>query len=173
MLSPLEQKVWDLLAPMVADHDLRLVRVRLSGGEEASKLQIMIEPLEANRDNRTSVRIEQCEAVSREASALLDVADPISQAYTLEVSSTGLERPLVQLDDFRLYAPHRVRLEARELIDGRRRFDGILHGVTDADEITLQLEDGTEPATVQVPYEAVKSARLAYTETELKKALGL
>src|SRR5690606_9192373 len=110
-MQAVEKKVWSLVEPVVTELGLRLVRVRLSGGERHSTLQLMIEPQEKNRDNRVAVTIDQCTTVSRQVSILLDVEDPVQTAYSLEVSSTGAERPLVTLADYQAYAPHRIKVE--------------------------------------------------------------
>lgn len=167
-MQPLEQKIWQMIDAGVADLGLRLVRVRLSGGEKgASQLQIMIEPLAAGPHNRVSVTVDDCEKVSRMVSALMDVEDPLPEAYTLEVSSTGLERPLVTEADFASWAPHRVKLELAVAVDGRKRFVGLMEGLEDGDILLRQ--DGQEDTQVRLPYTALKTARIIYTDDEFKK----
>jgi len=167
-MQPLEQKVWDMIEPGVTDLELRLVRVRLSGGETGTAtLQIMIEPQAASRTKRLSVNVDDCEKVSRMVSALMDVEDPLPNAYTLEVSSTGLERPLVMATDFEAYAPHRVKLELNAAVNGRKRFTGLMEGLEDGDILFRQ--DGQEDAQLRLPYVALKNARIVYTDEEFKK----
>lgn len=161
-MIPVEQKVWKMALPVAADLNLRLVRVRLSGGENPV-LQVMLEPVAATPENRLSVTLKECEAFSREFAVLMDVDDPISQAYQLEVSSTGLERPLVTLEDFKAYAPHRVKLKTKVAIEGQRRFSGVLRGIEDG-AVALQV-DGKEGA-VAIPLDEVATAKLAFTPQE-------
>lgn len=170
-MQAVEKKVWDMVQPVVEDLGLRLVRVRLSGGERHSTLQLMIEPQEKTRDNRVAVTIDQCTAVSRQVSALMDVEDPIQTAYSLEVSSTGAERPLVTLDDYKNYAPHRVKVELTGPVEGRRRFEAMLEAV-EGETLHLRPSDDAE-LLMQVPFAQVRQGRLAFTPDELKKFLGL
>lgn len=168
-MQAVEKKVWDLVQPVVQELGLRLVRVRLSGGDRHSTLQLMIEPEGKTRDNRLAVTLDQCSAVSRQVSTLLDVEDPIQTAYSLEVSSTGAERPLVTLADYQTYAPHRVKVELVAPQDGRRRFEAILEG-TEGE--TLQLRPTDAPDTVmQVAYTHIRQGRLAFSPDELKQFL--
>jgi ribosome maturation factor RimP len=163
-MTPVEQKVWDLIAPGVAEAGLRLVRVKLAGSDRYVTLQVMIEPQSATRGVFTSVTLDECEKISRMASAILDVEDPIISAYTLEVSSPGVERPLVTKDDFVRYAPHLVRIDLTEPVDGRKRFDGLMEGL-DGDDILLR--DGKDESTVlRLPYGALRGARLVLTDKD-------
>lgn len=127
-----------------------LVQVRLLGGGRPT-LQITAEP----RDHARPMTVEDCAAISHAVSAVLDVADPIPQAYRLEVSSPGIERPLVTAEHFRRFAGQRARIETEEPIGGRRRFTGRLLGC-DGAAVTIEAEDGP----VAVPLAAVRRARL-------------
>lgn len=162
-MQSLEQNVYDLLTPGVTDMELRLVRVRLSGGNNPT-LQIMIEPKDASPENMTSVNVEQCANVSRMASALLDVEDIIESKYHLEVSSTGLERPLVTLEDFKLYTGTRAYIKMNVPIDGRFKFRGFIDSVEN-DEITFSTSDTNK--TVKLAYEYIHSAKRIFTDEEL------
>mgnify|MGYP005839510721 CR=1 FL=1 len=161
-MTPVEKKIWQIAAPIAKDQGVRLVRVRLGGGATPT-LQLMLEPREASPENFLSVSVDQCEAFSRELSAVLDVEDPVPDAYRLEVSSTGLERPLVTLEDFTAYAPHRVKLKTTGPIAGQKRFTGVLEAV-EGDVLHLRHE-GAEQAT-EIPFAEVASARLAFTPAE-------
>lgn len=161
-MTPVEQKIWQLGAPIAADLGLRLVRVVLGGGE-SPVLQIMLEPVAATPENRLSVTLGDCEKFSREFSVMMDVEDPIAQAYQLEVSSTGLERPLVTLEDFKAYAPHRVKLKTKIALEGQRRFSGMLTGI-EGDVLLLSIEGRPEQALV--PFAEVATAKLAFTPQE-------
>lgn len=155
-MQPVEHKIWHMIEDGVVDLGLRLVRVRLSGGADNSVLQIMIEPEEASPTNHVSVKLEDCEQISRMASAILDVEDPINSAYTLEVSSTGIERPLVTPRDFEVYALQTARLETTETVEGRRRFRGTVLGM-EGNEILFKAEEGEE---YRIPMQFLKNARL-------------
>jgi ribosome maturation factor RimP len=114
-------RVAAITEPVLGGMGYRLVRVRISGLDGCT-VQIM-----AERPDGT-MTVEDCERVSRALSPMLDVADPIDRAYRLEVSSPGLDRPLVRLSDFQRFAGHHVKVEMAIAIDGRRRFRGVLLG---------------------------------------------
>lgn len=167
-MTPVEQKVWDIAAPVAESHGVRLVRVQLGGGAMPT-LQLMLEPLEASPANHVSVTLEQCEKFSRELSAIMDVEDPVPDAYSLEVSSTGLERPLVTLEDFTSYAPHRVKLKTKNAIAGQKKFTGVLEQVTDN---TLHLRPEGRDDVVEIPFADVATAKLAFTPEEEKALIN-
>jgi len=108
-------------------------------------------------DCPAGVRLRDCEAVSRDLSAALDVEDVLAQSYRLEVSSPGLCRPLRHEAHFRRFAGSRVRLRTRDPIDGRRNFAGTLVGVSDG-QVVLRLDDGT----VTIPLVAIHKANVDY-----------
>lgn len=174
-LQPTEARVWALVEKPVAELGLRLVRVRLSGAETQT-LQLMIEPQNTGRDMRLSATVENCETVSRMVSALLDVEDPIAGAYALEVSTTGPERPLVTLQDFAAYAPHRVKIELEAPIPGvGKRLRGSIEGL-EGEAILFRPEEAPEDgqdAVLKLPYTSVRQAILAYTPDELNEFYGL
>ncbi|MFZ9134167.1 MAG: ribosome maturation factor RimP, partial [Gemmobacter sp.] len=99
-----------------------------------------------------------------------DVEDPISEAYTLEVSSPGSDRPLTRLKDFDLWADHEARLETSELIDGRRRFKGVLRGTEDED-VLLEIEEGGETLTIGLRFEWLSDAKLVLTDALIAETL--
>ena len=99
-----------------------LVRVRLMGGKSAT-LQVMADRPEGG------IEVDDCADISTAVSAVLDVEDPITDTYTLEVSSPGIDRPLTRLKDFATFEGYEAKLETSELIDGRKRFKGVLAGV--------------------------------------------
>ncbi len=115
-------RVAAIVEPVLGGMGYRLVRVKISGLDGCT-LQIMAERADG------TMTVEDCEAVSRALSPVLDVADPIERAYRLEVSSPGLDRPLVRRSDFERFAGHQVKIELATAIDGRRRFRGLLLGV--------------------------------------------
>src|SRR6202167_4397659 len=127
-------RVAALAEPVLAGLGYRLVRVRISGSAGCT-VQIM-----AERPDGT-MAIEDCEAASRALSPVLDVADPIDGPYRLEISSPGIDRPLVRRSDFERYAGHLAHVEMLALVDGRKRFRGELLG-TDGDFARLRRDDG-------------------------------
>lgn len=134
-----------------------LVQVRLMGGARRT-LQVMAE----HRDRERPMTVDDCADISHAVSALLDVADPIPGAYTLEVSSPGLDRPLVRRADFERFSGHRGRVETEEPVDGRKRFVGELQGV-EGDDVLI-LVGGTQ---YRVPMGAIRRARLVITDEML------
>ena len=142
-----------LVAPSLAAMGYAVVRVAFTGGRRAT-LQIMIE-----RDTGEAMTVEDCARVSRTVSALLDVADPITSAYFLEVSSPGIDRPLVKRADYERFAGQEAKIELTEPYDGRRRFRGRLAGL-EGDALRLDL-GGEE---VLLPLGAVSRAKLVLAD---------
>jgi ribosome maturation factor RimP len=142
-----------LIAPSLEAMGYRVVRVAFTGGRRAT-LQVMVE-----RSDEAAMTVEDCATVSHSVSALLDVADPIAGAYTLEVSSPGIDRPLVKREDYERFAGFEAKLELAELRDGRRRFRGRIHGL-EGDEVRLDV-DGE---SVLLPLAAITRARLVLTD---------
>jgi ribosome maturation factor RimP len=154
-VNELLRRIEDTVAPTVVGMGYELVRVAMSRG---GTLQIMVEPADGR-----SMDVEACAMLSRALSAVLDVEDPISGSYTLEVSSPGIDRPLTREKDYVRWAGHAVRVETALPIDGRRRFKGTLLGLEDG-SIRLKLEDGSE---VPLPLSAVTKAKLELTNALL------
>jgi ribosome maturation factor RimP len=154
-----------LAEPVLADLGYRLVRVRISGSAGCT-VQIM-----AERPDGT-MAIEDCEAASRALSPVLDVADPIDGAYRLEISSPGIDRPLVRRSDFERYAGHLAHIEMLALVDGRKRFRGELLG-TDGDCARLRRNDGgdAENREVLLRIEDMSEARLLLTDALISESL--
>lgn len=151
----LEARIADLIAPSLAAMGFELVRVRLSGRERPT-LQIM-----ADRADGAPLTLADCELISEQVSALLDVADPIESSYTLEVSSPGIDRPLTRAKDWNRFAGHLARVELAAPRDGRKRFSGIALGADPGGAARLKLDDGTELA---LPLAEIRSARLVLTD---------
>jgi ribosome maturation factor RimP len=157
-------RVAAVVAPVLAGLGYRLVRVRISAFAGCT-VQIM-----AERPNGT-MAIEDCEAASRALSPVLDVADPIDTAYRLEISSPGIDRPLVRHSDFDRYAGHTAHVEMSAPIDGRRRFRGTLIG-TDGDAARIRIADATpEGADVLLPIRDMMDARLVLTDSLISESL--
>src|ERR1700742_184806 len=174
-------RVSAVAAPVLQGMGYRLVRIKISG-EAGCTVQIMAERPDG------SMQIEDCEAISKALSPVLDIADPIERAYRLEISSPGIDRPLVRRSDFERYAGHLVKIEMAVAHEGRKRFRGPLGGV-EGDAIRLHRDDirAGEDADVALVMEDISDARLVLTdeliaesmrrgkaaERELKQNLGL
>ncbi|WP_455371936.1 ribosome maturation factor RimP [Limibacillus halophilus] len=149
----LAAKVESLIAPALEDMGYDIVRIILSGGRSQT-LQIMVD-----RKDGKPIDVEDCAAVSRASSAILDVEDPISSAYVLEVSSPGIDRPLTRLGDFARFAGFEARVEMEQAVAGQRRFSGRLLGVEGL-EILIETEEGPQ----RLPFAALKKAKLLLTD---------
>lgn len=150
--------VADICEPVLEDLGLQLVRVRVTG-ENGCTVQIM-----AERPDGT-MSIEDCTQASRAVSPLLDVEDPLPGQYHLEVSSPGIDRPLVRPGDFENWAGHEAKIEMRDLFAGRRRFRGIIEGFEDEEvRLIMEIEPG-ETAVVGLPFDGIAEARLVAKAT--------
>src|SRR5207344_254163 len=129
----LPARVAAIVEPVVEQLGYRLVRVRVSRAEGCT-VQVMAEGPDG------TMTVEDCETVSRTLSPVLDVADPIDRAYRLEISSPGIDRPLVRQSDFERYAGHTVKIEMSVAVDGRRRFRGLLLG-TEGEAARVRRDD--------------------------------
>jgi ribosome maturation factor RimP len=155
-VTELLRRIEDIVAPTIVGLGYELVRVSMSRG--GGTLQIMIEPADGR-----PMDVEDCATLSRALSAVLDVEDPIPSAYTLEVSSPGIDRPLTREKDYVRWSGHVARLETMQPIEGRRRFKGTLLGLENG-TVRLRLEDGKE---ADVPLEQVTRAKLELTDALL------
>jgi ribosome maturation factor RimP len=158
-------RVAAIAEPVLAGLGYRLVRVRISGLAGCT-VQIMAERADG------TMSIEDCEAVSRALSPVLDVADPIGSSYHLEISSPGIDRPLVRRSDFERYAGHIAQMETLAPIDGRRRFRGEIVGV-EGDGVRLRCGDPAtaEPADVVLPIDDIAEAKLMLSDALIAEAL--
>jgi len=147
-------RIETLIAPSLEAMGYRLVRVAVTGGRRAQVLQVM-----AERTDDRPMSVEDCTEVTHTVSALLDVEDPIAHAYVLEVSSPGIDRPLVRREDYERFRGYEAKLELAAPIEGRRRFRGKLLGV-EADRVRLNL--GTE--VVELPLAHIQRAKLVLTD---------
>lgn len=161
--APMDRRLAGLVAPVIEAMGFELIRLRLQGGRRAT-LQIMAD--RPAGDPRGPIVVDDCGEISTAVSALLDVEDPISDAYTLEVSSPGIDRPLTRLKDFDTWAGHDARIETAELIDGQRRFRGVLAG-TEGDEVLLEIEAGT----IGLRFEWLSDAKLILTDALIAETL--
>ena len=157
--SAIEKKLLGLINPLIADMGFELVRLRLMSNKEIT-LQIMV----ARPDG--FINVDECADLSTAISALLDVEDPIIDAYSLEVSSPGIDRPLTRIKDFEEFEGYDAKLETVELIDGRKRFKGILAG-TNGSEIMINVDEGT----IGLEFEWLAEAKLILTDELIKEML--
>ena len=149
-----------LIQPSLEAMGYRLVRVAFTGGRRAT-LQVM-----AERRDDAPMTVDDCAEISRNVSALLDVADPIAERYDLEVSSPGIDRPLVAREDFERFAGYEAKLETSRPVDGRKRFRGRLLGIED-ETVRLRLDGEGE---VKLPFGAIAKAKLVLTDELLEAA---
>ena len=158
-------RVARVAGPVLQGMGFRLVRVKLSSADGAI-LQIMAEKPDGTID------IDACEAINDALSPVLDVEDVMAQAYRLEISSPGLDRPLVRLSDFARAIGHEVRIELNAGLDGRRRFRGVITGL-EGHTLALRRSDakGDEPTDVTVPLADLGAARLVLTEALIRESL--
>lgn len=160
----LAARVAVIVSPVLAGLGFRLVRVRVSGLDGCT-VQIM-----AERPDGT-MSIEECEAVSRALSPVLDVADPIERPYRLEISSPGLDRPLVRRSDFERHVGDVAKIELAAPLSGRRRFRGTLVGVDDR-AARVRIEDGPDGAAdVELQFDDMADAKLVLTDALITAAL--
>jgi len=142
----LDARIANIVEPVIADLGFRLVRVRISG-LNGMTVQIM-----AERPDRT-LTVEDCEQISRDISPLLDVENPISREYHLEVSSPGIDRPLTRADDFKLHAGQEAKIEMAAAVDGRKRFRGVILGLRE-DKVGMRIEASRASASAPGPASA-------------------
>lgn len=162
--SGLAAEIASLAEPVIEELGLRLVRVKISA-QSGTTVQIM-----ADRPHG-AINVDDCASISRRLSPLLDAHDPIAGGYTLEVSSPGIDRPLVRPSDLEDWAGFEAKIELKELIDGRRRFRGILEGYEDGEvRLRIELKDYDEPQIVGLPVALIGEAKLVMTDSLLKLA---
>ena len=161
--AAMDRRITEIITPVVEDLGYEIVRVRLMTGKE-SILQIMAQKPDG------SIEVDDCATISTAVSALLDVEDPILDAYTLEVSSPGIDRPLTRLKDFDQWEGNEAKIETEELIDGRRRFKGELRG-TEGDEVLIEIEDQGEAVTIGLKFEWLTDAKLVLTDELIRDVL--
>ena len=157
--ATIDRRLAEIIAPVIEGMGFELVRVRLMGGK-THVLQIM-----ADRPG-DGIEVGDCAAISTAVSAVLDVEDPIMDAYTLEVSSPGIDRPLTRLKDFEAFEGYEARLETSDLIDGRKRFKGVLAGV-EGNEVLINIEEGT----IGLDFDWLSDAKLILTDELIREML--
>ena len=157
--AAIDRRMAEIITPVIEDLGYEMVRVRLMSGKE-SILQIMADKPDGG------IEVDDCAAISTAVSATLDVEDPILDAYTLEVSSPGIDRPLTRLKDFDMFEGYEAKLETDELIDGRRRFKGMLAGI-DGEEVLINVAEGT----IGLKFDWLSDAKLVLTDELIKEML--
>ncbi len=155
-----------LVEPVLEDMGFRLVRVVMSKRDGAT-IQIMVDKAGG------TIVVQDCADISRRLSPLFDAHDPIKDRYYLEVSSPGIDRILVRPSDFEDWAGYEIKVELKELIDGRKRFRGILEGYADGEmRLEVKLDENSEPQTIGLPVELIHDAKLVLTEELIRASLA-
>lgn len=165
MTKGLTDRIADLIGPSLEAMGYDLVRIRYTGGGRPT-LQIM-----AERTADGLMGIDDCEEVSRAVSAILDVEDPLPDAYSLEVSSPGVDRPLTRQKDFERYAGHDARLELDIPQDGRKRFKGILTGFEGGNVLMRVAGVKEDEADMRFPLAEIGEAKLVLTDRLIEESL--
>lgn len=157
--AAIDRKLANIISPVIQDMGFELVRIRLLGGNSQT-LQIMAERPEGG------IAVDECAKISSAVSAILDVEDPLADSYTLEVGSPGIDRPLTRLKDFATFEGYEAKLETDALIDGRKRFKGMLAGV-EGDEVLINISEGT----VGLKFDWLNDAKLVLTDELIREML--
>ncbi len=161
----LAAEVAAIVEPVLGDLGFRLVRVKIQGDGRDRIVQLMAERPDG------SITVDDCEAISKGVSPVLDVADPISGAYRLEVSSPGIDRPLVRPSDFEDWSGHEAKIELKEPIDGRKRFKGVLEGF-EGGEVRIETDTGEHGIQhLGLPVHLISDAKLVLTDDLIREAL--
>jgi ribosome maturation factor RimP len=163
--SGAERVIADLAEPVLGELGFRLVRVKVSG-RDGGTVQVMAE----RQDGQMT--IDDCATISRKLSPLLDELDPMPGGYRLEVSTPGVDRPLVRPSDFASFAGHEAKIELKELVDGRKRFRGRIEGV-EKDEALLRIDlpGEEEPQTIGIPFSLISEAKLVADQAAFRADL--
>ncbi len=161
-ITPFEQNLFELLAPAAQDLGFEIVRVRMMG-RETKTLQIMAERIDG------SMTSGDCEKLSRGLSPLLDANDPINGEYHLEISSPGIDRPLTRLKDFDRWAGFKAKLELDRMVEGQKRFSGVLVG-SEGDNVAIDLDN--EDETALIPFAWLHNAKLVLTDELIRASLA-
>lgn len=157
--AAIDKRLANIVQPLIEGMGYELVRIRLMSGKSAT-LQIMAEKPVGG------IEVDDCADISTAVSALLDVEDPIEGEYTLEVSSPGIDRPLTRLKDFETWADYEAKLETSEMIDGRKRFKGVLRGIEE-DEVLIEISEGT----IGLKFDWLADAKLVLTDELIAEML--
>ena len=160
--TPEDRKLLELLDPVAEAAGYEIFRLRMMGGSKSGRtLQVM-----AERPADGDMGIDDCTALSRAISEVMDAADPVEGDYRLEVSSPGIDRPLTRLKDFEAYERLEARLELDRVVENRKRFKGVLAGV-EGDDVLIDLEGEAE--TAQIPFAWISDAKLTLSDELMKR----
>ncbi|MGR3455442.1 ribosome maturation factor RimP [Pseudooceanicola sp.] len=163
--AAIDRRLAEIVTPVIEDMGFELVRVRLMGGSKTMKtLQIMAERPGGG------IEVDECAQISTAVSAVLDVEDPITDPYALEVSSPGIDRPLTRLKDFDTFEGYEAKIETSQMIGGQKRFKGVLAGIED-DEVLINLDQGHEVTTIGLKFDWLADAKLVLTDELIKEML--
>ena len=165
-----DRQLLELIDPVAESLGLEIVRVRLMGGTLRQRLQIM-----AERPSDHDISVEECARLSRAVSEIFDAADPIAGEYLLEVSSPGIDRPLTRQIDFELFEGFEARLESDRMIEGRKRFKGLLAGLDkdDAGNVLVAIDLDGEEDTALIPFDWRVDAKLVMNDDLIKRGAAL
>ena len=168
MQGVVENRIAAIIGPSVEAMGFDVVRVDLSGNRDLT-LQIMVE-----RKDRAEITVDHCADVSRTVSMLLDVEDPIQDAYNLEVSSPGIDRPLVRPEDFERFSGFEAKIELLHPVDGRKRWRGTVAGLDGEDTVVITVLGPAESdgEGVSFPFSEIKSAKLVLTDALIEASLA-
>ncbi len=161
--TAIDRRLAGIVRPVIEGMGFELVRLRLMGGHTKT-LQIM-----ADRPDG-GIEVEDLAQINTALGAVLDVEDPITDNYALEVSSPGIDRPLTRLKDFDVWNGYEAKIETDVLIDGRKRFRGILAG-TEGDEVLIEIDDRGEKVTIGLTFDILADAKLMLTEDLITEML--
>ena len=162
--AAIDRRLAEIVIPVLEGMGFELVRVRLMSSTKSKTLQIMAQRPDGG------IEVDECAQISTAVSAVLDVEDPIEDEYTLEVSSPGIDRPLTRLKDFAAFEGYEVKIETTDMIDGRRRFKGVLAGVENED-VLLTIEENGEEVTIGLKFDWLSDAKLVLTDELIREML--
>ncbi|OCX61682.1 ribosome maturation factor RimP [Thioclava sp. SK-1] len=161
--TAIDRRIAQIVMPTIEGLGYELIRLRLQGGKTAT-LQIMADKPEGGID------VEDCAKISTAVSAVMDVEDPIEDNYYLEVSSPGIDRPLTRLKDFNVWDGYEAKIETTEMIEGRKRFRGIIRG-TEGDEALIEIENQGEQIVIGLDFDLLADAKLVLTDELITEML--
>src|SRR6476620_3645970 len=161
------REIADLAEPALAELGFRLVRVKVSA-RDGGTVQVMAErPV-------GQMTIDDCAEISRKLSPLLDAHDPMPGGYRLEVSSPGIDRPLVRPSDFASFTGHEAKIELKELVDGRKRLRGRIEGVANGEALLqIELPGEEKPQTIGIPFSLIREAKLVADQAGIRADLAV
>jgi ribosome maturation factor RimP len=161
-----EREIADLAEPVLEELGFRLVRVKVSG-RDGGTVQVMAER------PRGQMTIDNCAEISRRLSPLLDALDPLPGGYRLEVSTPGIDRPLVRPSDFASFTGHEAKIELKELVDGRKRFRGRIEGVRNGEAfLRIELPGSAESQVIGIPFSLISEAKLVADQAGFRADLA-